>query len=109
MFINIIIYFENVHFFHAMLGLDICPYEVPPHIPQYHKNGKTNKWWNNDNVTSHDLHPVMTHQLPHFLIPSPLHYNILYGLYSTYMNILQAWLPMPILPMYKTLIITLFC
>ena len=33
--IIIIIYFENVHFFHATLGLDICPYEVPPHIPEY--------------------------------------------------------------------------
>ena len=31
----IIIYFENVHFFHAMLGLDVSPYEVPPHIPEY--------------------------------------------------------------------------
>ena len=29
----IIIYFEKVHFFHAKLGLDVCPYEVPPHIP----------------------------------------------------------------------------
>ena len=27
--------FENVHFFHATLGLDVCPYEVPPHIPEY--------------------------------------------------------------------------
>ena len=34
-FIIIIIYFENVHFLHAKLGLDICPYEVPPHIPEY--------------------------------------------------------------------------
>ena len=32
--IIIIIYFENVYFFHAMLGLDVCPYEVPPHIPE---------------------------------------------------------------------------
>ena len=29
------IYFENVHFFHAVLGLHICPYKVPPHIPEY--------------------------------------------------------------------------
>ena len=29
----IIIYFEKAHFFHAKLGLDVCPYEVPPHIP----------------------------------------------------------------------------
>ena len=29
------IYFENVHFFHAVLGLHICPYEVPPHILEY--------------------------------------------------------------------------
>ena len=27
--------FENVPFFHATLGLDFCPYEVPPHIPEY--------------------------------------------------------------------------
>ena len=33
--IIIIIYFENVHFLHATLGLDVCPYEVPPHIPEY--------------------------------------------------------------------------
>ena len=33
--IIIIIYFENVHFFHATLGFDVCPYEVPPHIPEY--------------------------------------------------------------------------
>ena len=31
----IIIYFENVHFCQAKLGLDIRPYEVPPHIPEY--------------------------------------------------------------------------
>ena len=30
-----IIYFENVHFFHATLGLDVWSYEVPPHIPEY--------------------------------------------------------------------------
>ena len=29
------LYFENVHFFHAVLGSDVCPYEVPPHIPEY--------------------------------------------------------------------------
>ena len=33
--IIIIIYFENVHFFHAKQGSDIFPYEVPPHIPEY--------------------------------------------------------------------------
>ena len=33
--IIIIIYFENVHFFHDKLRLDVCPYEVPPHIPEY--------------------------------------------------------------------------
>ena len=27
--------FENVHFFHAKLGLDVRPYEVPPHIHEY--------------------------------------------------------------------------
>ena len=26
------IYFENVHFFHAKLGLDVYPYDVPSHI-----------------------------------------------------------------------------
>ena len=31
----IIIYFENVHFFSTKLGLDVRPYEVPPHIPEY--------------------------------------------------------------------------
>ena len=25
----IIIYFKDVHFFHATIGLDVCPYEVP--------------------------------------------------------------------------------
>ena len=35
----IIIYFENVHFCHAMLGLDICPHEVPPHIHEYPLKG----------------------------------------------------------------------
>ena len=32
--IIIIIYFENALFFQAKLGLDVCPYEVPPHIPE---------------------------------------------------------------------------
>ena len=34
-FIIIIIYFENVHFFHAMLELVVCPYEIPPNFPEY--------------------------------------------------------------------------
>ena len=34
--IIIIIYCENVHFFHTKVGLDICPYEVPPHISEYY-------------------------------------------------------------------------
>ena len=33
--IIIIIHFENIYFFHATLRLDVCPYEVPPHIPEY--------------------------------------------------------------------------
>ena len=33
--------FENNHFFHTMLGLDICPYEVPLHIPEYCHNSWT--------------------------------------------------------------------
>ena len=33
--IIIIIYFENIHFLHATPGLDVCPYEVPPLIPEY--------------------------------------------------------------------------
>ena len=30
-----VIYFENIHFFHAKPGLVICPYEAPPHISEY--------------------------------------------------------------------------
>ena len=26
----------NVHLFHAKLELDVCPYEVPPQIPEHH-------------------------------------------------------------------------
>ena len=35
MFIIIIIYFENVHFFHVSPELDVCPYEAPPVIPEH--------------------------------------------------------------------------
>ena len=35
MMMIIIIYFENVHFFHDKKGLDVCPYLVPPHILEY--------------------------------------------------------------------------
>ena len=33
--IIIIIYFENVHLFQAKQRLGVCPYEVPPHIPEH--------------------------------------------------------------------------
>ena len=33
--IMIIIYFENIHFLYAKQRLDVCPYEVPQHTPEY--------------------------------------------------------------------------
>ena len=52
----IIIYFENVHFFHAVLGLDICPYEVPLHIPEYCSFTLQTKQFH---VIIHTFFPVM--------------------------------------------------
>ena len=71
--IIIIIYFENVHFLHAKLGLDVCPYEVPPHIPVYCQFRLQTKHFH---VIIHTFSPSLPVPTP---TPHPCHLHISTG------------------------------
>ena len=76
----IIIYFENVHFFHAKLGLDVCLYEVPYTI---HISLKIPQHVNQAPSHHHPhIHSKSSCSLP---LPPP-HFNDKNNWYNSYWN-----------------------
>ena len=58
----IIIYFENVHFFHTTLSIDVCQYEVPPSLNTAHSECKPSTFMSSFTLSKSSFPHILSSQ-----------------------------------------------